>query len=902
MLLCAFAPGLAASEAPAQASEFGVEPGSFAITLSGTTAGEHADLTTAFTINQEPVNNPTGYLKDIHLSLPEGLSGNPYATPRCDMGDVEKNACPEDTAVGVVVLRTAKPPKFEGVSRATVLVYNIAPYTNEPAAYGFDAAGLAVRFDATLSGEDGYALALNATSISDVTPVIGATVTLWGVPAEHNGPGPLETSQCHINEELEIEECVTYGAPGNAPKLPFLSNPVSCGGKHASSLTVDSWQEPGAGRAETTSVAPITGCAGLAFAPSTSMAPEHAQAHVPTGYEIAVQMPGGRGPDGRASADLRSASLELPGGTVISPSAGVGLQACSAEQFHLEPPKSEPAMLPAPAPKAGECPAASEIGSVSIKTPLLAEPLTGQVFLGAPGCAPCTARDAQEGKMVRLLIQAAGSGVIVKLEGHISVGEVDGRLTADIGESPELPIEELELALKGGSNALLANPTECGSPLQGIGRLTPYSSELASNVSSLPFELTGCQGPRFAPTFEAGTVTNLADGPSTAIVSIGRTDEDQTLERFAVAMPPGLLGLLSKVPPCTQIGSCAAQSQVGTVSVAAGPGESPLQLKGAVYLTGPNGSSPFGLSIVVPAQAGPIDLGTIDIQAGIEVNPSTAALTISSDALPQSLAGVPLQIRKLNLEINRAGFMVNSTDCRPMAIAATLASTQGASATSTQHYQASGCAKLAFKPHLAALADARATRLGGASIHVKLASQPGQANVSKVKLDLPKALPSRLTTLQGACIEAIFHANPASCPASSVVGTGAVTTPFLRALLTGPVYLVSHGGRAFPDLDAVLQGEGVTLMLVGSTAFTNGASSEAFRSLPDAPISTLDLMFPEGPHSAFAANTNLCGRALNMPTAITGQNGAVVKQTIKVAVSGCARVKHSKLKRKRAKR
>jgi hypothetical protein len=122
-----------------------------------------------------------------------------------------------------------------------------------------------------------------------------------------------------------------------------------------------------------------------------------------------------------------------------------------------------------------------------------------------------------------------------------------------------------------------------------------------------------------------------------------------------------------------------------------------------------------------------------------------------------------------------------------------------------------------------------------------------------------------------------------------VLGSGAVTTSFLRGLLSGPVYLVSHGERAFPDLDAVLQGEGVTLILTGAAGFANGISSDSFRSLPDAPISTLDLMFPAGPHSAFAANANLCNRKLAMGTEITGQNGAVIKQTNVIAVSGCHR-------------
>ena len=631
-------------------------------------------------------------------------------------------------------------------------------------------------------------------------------------------------------------------------------------------------------------------CQSLKFSPSIVVAPEEPRAAEPSGYQVAVKMPVDQNPDDRANADLRTARLKLPAGTDISPSAGNDPASCSDSQFKAQAPTPQP--LPTPESQSlAECPAASEIGLVSIETPLLAAPLEGRVFLGVPECAPCTAQDAQEGKVLRLLVQAAGSGVLVKLQGHISVSEATGQLTAVIDESPQLPVEELKLSFRGGPTALLANSAECDSPLSGSGQLTPYNSQTATEVSGAAFQLSGCGGPQFNPTFTAGTVANQAAQSSTAVVAIARGDQDQSLERFTVELPPGLLGLLSKVPACppsvAQAAACATQSLIGTVRIAAGPGSDPLSLEGSVFLTGPHNGAPFGLSIVVPAHAGPLDLGAIDIQAGIQVDPATAALTLASDPLPQSLGGVPLQIRSLNLQINRPGFIVNPTNCRPMAVDAALASARGRSATPAQRFQAAGCSKLAFAPKLSAIADAKTTRLGGAYVHVKLLSTPGQANVRQVKLDLPKALPSRLTTLQQACLDTTFKANPARCPGGSIVGTAALTTPFLRALLTGPVYMVSHGGRSYPDLDAVVQGEGVTLTLTGTAGFAKGITSEAFRSLPDAPISTLDLMFLASSHSAFAANANLCKRKLPMPTEITGQNGAVVKQTTRIAVAGC---------------
>ena len=867
----------------ADAAGFGIEPGSFSTVLSGNDAGEHADLTATFTLNQEPINNPTGYLKDVGLAMPPGFVGDSTATPRCNMGEVAKETCPEQDAVGVASLTSALPPEFEGVETTTVLVYNIAPYTEEAAAFAFEANGTSIRLDTSLSVENDYGLAMSATDVSDARPVISTTITLWGIPADHNGPGPFETGECPFNETTEEETCDTYGAPGVGARLPLLSDPVSCETSVTGRLSVDSWQAPGSASQATASLGPIGECENLRFEPSISLLPEQTQAREPTGYQVAVHLPSDENPDDRAAADLKNARLDLPPGTVISPSATSGLQACSDSQFQMNNST------------AASCAQASQIGAATIKTPLLAEAMQGELFLGSPECGPCSGQDAQEGKMIRVLVQASGSGVIVKLDGSISVDQATGHLTLTINEAPQLPVEELKLDLDGGPRALLANPTECSVALNGSAQLTPYSSSLATEVAGPSFQPTGCAAPQFTPSLEAGTVSNLAASPSSTIISIARSDQDQTLERFTVSLPPGLLGLLSKVPACpptvAQAGACDIQSQLGSVTIAAGPGTEPLSLAGAVFLTGPEEGAPFGLSIAVPAQAGPIDLGNIQISAGIHVDPATAALTISSGAVPQSLAGVPLQIRSLRLDIDRAGFMVNPTNCRPQAIDASITSSQGTPAPAAEHFQAAGCAKLAFKPKLTALADAKATRLGGAYVHLKLASAPGEANISKVKLDFPKALPSRLTTLQGACREAVFKADPASCPGSSIIGTGAITTPFLRGLMRGPVYLVSHGSRAFPDLDAVMQGEGVTLILTGTASFANGISSDAFRTLPDAPISTLDLMFPQGPSSAFAANASLCNRTLKMPTELTGQNGAVVKQTTRIAVSGCSRGK-----------
>ncbi|MCW3065725.1 MAG: hypothetical protein JWN32_2897, partial [Solirubrobacterales bacterium] len=337
---------------------------------------------------------------------------------------------------------------------------------------------------------------------------------------------------------------------------------------------------------------------------------------------------------------------------------------------------------------------------------------------------------------------------------------------------------------------------------------------------------------------------------------------------------------------------------------AAGSGSQPLWLAGQVYLTGPYRGSPYGLSVVVPAKAGPFNLGEEIVRAAISVDPHTAALTVTSDALPQIKDGVPFRLKTVNVTVDRPHFMFNPTNCAQQAITGSISAvlpggSAGAVVPVATPFAAAGCKNLPFKPKFTALTRAHASKANGASLHVTVSSGPGQANIAKVKVDLPKQLPSRLTTLQKACPDALFNANPASCPAASVVGAATAVTPVLKSPLTGPAYLVSHAGAAFPDLVIVLQGEGIALDLVGNTDIKRGVTVSTFRSLPDAPISTFDLVLAQGPHSALAAHGNLCKARLNMPTALTGQNGAVIKQTTRIAVSGCPNHRHGKKVRMR---
>jgi hypothetical protein len=388
-----------------------------------------------------------------------------------------------------------------------------------------------------------------------------------------------------------------------------------------------------------------------------------------------------------------------------------------------------------------------------------------------------------------------------------------------------------------------------------------------------------------------------------------RPDADQTLSGVELYMPPGLLGTLSTVKLCGEPqaaqGTCGPESLIGETTVAAGLGDSPYTVRGGkVYITTGYKTGAYGLSIVNPAKAGPFDLGTVVVRASVNVEPHTAALTIKSDPLPTILDGIPLQIQHVNVSINRDKFTFNPTNCNRMRIGATLSSTHGATAPVSTSFQVTNCATLGFKPNFAVSTSGKTSRENGASLYVKLtypnAHQGSEADIAAVKVELPRALPSRLKTLQKACLARVFETNPADCPAVSMVGRARATTPIVPVALEGPAYFVSHGGESFPSLILVLQGYGTTVDIVGSTFINKaGITSSTFSTIPDVPVGMFELTLPQGPFSALAANGNLCKSTLIMPTLFESQNGIKINQSTRIHATGCAAKVTRKQKGKR---
>ena len=897
-----------------------------------------------------PVPVPTRDPRDVVVGLPPGLLGDPQATPRCSLtllNGVSAEHCPADTQVGWYLLG------YAGGHRLLGPIVNVTPEAGQSAEFALEnTAGvltplLTAHLVRTAQGEYGF------TVVSNEIPTISIhsfELTFWGVPADPS------------HDAMRGRFCDTSGCDGGGERagvapVPFLSMPTDCSaGPETATMRTDSWQEPGSvgvngrysGYVEETAVLPgVTGCDALSFEPSIEVQPDTLLADEPVGLGVDIKVPQSETPGAPATPHLRDAVVTLPEGMSVSPGVVDGIRACDAsgpEGINIEGPESEETGLNGELQlAAGHCPDASIVGTAEAVSPDLGVPVKGHVYLARPGCGgpgqgECTEQDALDGNLYQLYLELGGTGefadagIQIKVAGKTEANPATGQLTTKFLNNPQAPFSDLKVHLNGGPRAPIDNPAVCG-PAVTTADFTPWSAPgitpegllMAGVPDATPssfFDVQGCASPPgLSPGFLAGTVTPQAGQFSAFTLNLSRHDREQFVKGVQVHTPPGLLGMLSSVLLCgepeAENGHCPEASKIGTTRVASGAGSHPFEIEGNVYLTGPYRGAPFGLSIVTRAVAGPFNLGLVVVRARIDVDPETSALTVTTDetgprAIPQIIFGVPLRLQRVTVNIDRPGFMFNPTGCpaQPQHVTAIISGSQNATASVQSPLAIGGCRGLAFKPRFTVSTSAHTSKANGASLDAKVSYPPGsmgtETNIASVKVELPKQLPSRLTTLQKACTAATFAANPANCPSASIVGIVRASTPVLPVGLSGPVYFVSHGGEAFPSLIVVLQGDGVRVNLTGSTFISKtGITSSTFKTIPDVPVSTFELYLPQGKYSALAAIGSLCKARgkLRMPTEFVAQNGLVMKQSTKIAVTGCPKTKKAKKKhpKKRAK-
>jgi hypothetical protein len=846
---------------------------------------------------------PTSIVTHLRTDVAPGLATNPFAVEQCsaaDFGDKEavpgtgfyaEPKCGAESEIGenkvtVYAGSTAKDVPLEGT------VYNLVP--EEGLASEF---GVALKIPIPLSGgalKAGFEKAESEGAVPGVGgfPSLGEQAFLegqqyfahtlikgnveWGQQANGTNQGDYhDYFEIDVSPELPLirSRLVFFGTSGG----DFITNATSCPGHNTTTLKMTD-EEKAVVKKEFTTPIGLNGCGLVPFDPTFSLTPGAGESGFdqPDGISTSVGVP--RNPAAAIdSSQLKTASVKLPAGMTLNPSAAAGLTACTPDQARIHS-----------ATPGTDCPASSVLGTVSLNVPTLPDgSLTGNVYLGTP---PDGGAITGPPYIIYLDAESTRYGVSVRVKGETEPNLTTGQVTTVFQENPEQPFTTAVLNFKGGALAPIANPLTCDAGA-AEGSFLPYT-EIGAKTISTPFAATGC--PATIPFALSQTTTNQtgnAGGNTSYTFSLTRPEGHQYLSTVKTTLPAGLVGQIPKATQCTEeqasSNTCPDSSKIGVASAISGSGPTPFTFGGgSVYLTGPYKGAPFGLSIVVPAVAGPFNLGPVTTRAAINIDPYTARVTTTAE-LPTIVKGIPIRLRGVTVSINKQGFLLNPTSCAAMATESTVTSTFGATQNLSSLFQVGNCNLLKFKPAFKAVTSSRTSKANGASLETTLNEVPGQANVRSVKVQLPKALPSRLTTLQKACPAATFEANYRNCPAGSFVGGARANTPTLPGKLSGPAILVSHAAAAFPDLDLVMEANGVRAILVGNTDIKNGITTTTFASTPDVPVSSITVNLPIGPHSALAANGNLCANPLIMPTTMTGQNGTVVKQNTAIKVNTC---------------
>jgi len=891
-----------------------------------TQAGAHPDGTVSFEF--KPVSTvpgaagpyPDGNAKDISVDLPPGLVGNPEVTPKCAQSLLVFGACPISSQVGIVEIRLSQSttagssqnplacsfqpngttfPQFSlpapapGGNRCRFPIFNLVPAKGQTAAFGFQYyPGISILIVPKVRTSGDYGLSMTISSIDQQPAVSASTVTLWGVPGDpkHDPFRFRPISPAAFN--------ILPGAawPSDLPIEPFVTNPTSCDGSQPrTTIDATSWQKPAETQSAEMLSPPVTGCDQVPFDATAAITPTSTAVDSASGLAAEITTPQSSDPGVLGTANLKKTVVTLPEGVSVNPSASSGLEGCTDAQIALHS-DDEPT-----------CPDGSKVGTAEVTTPLLPQPdgpgtpnLSGDVFLGTPDCKPCGDADAASGRMLRLFLVLRNDdrGLLVKIAGSSTADPKTGRLVATFDDNPQVPFEDLHVQLKGGSHGVLGMPEQCGTA-GGSTVLTPYTANGGGveRTSDSSFSVDGdCSG-GFSPTLAAGMSSAAAGGSGTFTFDLARNDGQQRFAGLTATLPTGLLARVRDVPLCAEpqaaAGACPAASRVGTVTAGAGSGD-PFYLPGTASLAGPYKGAPYSLVVAVPAVAGPFDLGVVVVRQALVVDPVDAHVTVVSDPFPTILAGVPLRIRRVRVEVDRPGFMVNPTDCSAKTVAAHLLSTRDARTTLGSPFQATGCDGLPLAPALKLqLLDSRQTRDGGhPGLEAVLTQRPGEANLRSAEVTLPLSMALDPDNAESDTLCSYEDGLKVNCPESSVIGTATAVSPLLKAPLKGKVYFVKNvrfnakgvAIRTLPTLLIPLRGE-VALDLRATSDVRGNALVNTFPTIPDAAISSFHLTLNGGKKGILVVthDQDVCRGTQRAFMVAQGQNGKRSDEPIPIA-------------------
>lgn len=788
------------------------------------------------------------FIRDVITEQPPGQSSvREEPTKKCPGYKAEEQSCGQESRVGTLTIEYLD---GAGVETTTKPLYDIVPPRGVASRYA--TTGPYTASDTSVRTGDDYGVTTKGLNISEEARTVGLTIVIWGIPAEH----------------------VPKGNPS-----AILRNPTSCTGPQTARVRVDTWEEPGLFATASTQLPAVTGCDRLEFHPGFRWQPTSTVADSPSGLHVDIHQDQSTAPHALAFADLKDVAIDPGAGLVFNPAGAAGLVGCSSAQFgfHRETP--------------ADCPEAAKIGTVEIDTPLVDHPLLGGIYLATPHDNPFDSMFA-----IYLAVSDGKSGVVIKLAGKIRADSGNGQLTADFSENPPLPVEDFKLDFFGGPQSVLRTPLECGHYVTG-STLTPWSAPQSGPPvhASDSYEISSAPGggdcaaseaeAPFKPEFRAGVLSPKAGAHSPFVIRLHRDDGSQPIARLSVEPPPGLLGHLAGLPRCPDAAiaaaaarsgteeqaapSCPAGSAVGDVVVGAGAGPAPYHVDGKVYLGGPYKGAPLSLAVIVPVVAGPFDLGTVAVRTPLRIDLESGRVGVKTDAIPTILEGVPLEIRTIEVKLNRPGFTVNPTNCGATATNATVESPAGRSLQLSAPFQVEGCRRLPFAPRVGLRLLGKSARRAHPALRAELTMPEGGANVASVGVSMPPTQFLDSGNIQGICTREQFERE--ACPANSVYGYARAWSPLLDQPIGGPVYMRSSSS-GLPDLVADLNGE-FRIALVGRISSRRRSIGAQIAGLPDVPVSKFVMTIFGGPKGLLQNSVDVCAHRGRGRIEMKGQNG-----------------------------
>lgn len=853
---------------------------------------------------------PVGSVGTIRVDLPPGLTINPEATIdaegnpiRCTMTQFKEAVgpfevgCPASTQVGEeeVTLRVVAPGPTFGVTVPPTLgvtkvpLFNIEPEFGEPARFGFKIGQPGQKKEVFLEGDVAWE--------SDYHQ--GFTIKL-PTPS----PGTLTWKSRLVN----------FGKTGDGT---YISNPTTCFDPNSGAYSTLLRARPAAEEAPqfpngfTPFAAGLPpgveqeGCEAVPFDPTLNVISNTDLVDSPAAPTVTVNMPFEPDPEARERSHVRDASITLPAGMGLNPSAANGLEACTNEQF------GKGTTSPV------SCPAASRIGTAEVETqPLPAGSLKGDVYLGQQ-----LSRDPTSGEMYRIFINPKSDryGVDVRLIGNVKADPQTGQLTTVLAENPQVPFESVTLKLDEAKGVLTSPPT-CG-PNETTSSMEPWARPGTSVSPSSSFGLTGAPGGGpcpatlgdrpFSPVYNASSQNTKAGAFSPFELTIERPDGAQEIRRVDVELPPGMVAKLKGVEYCSEqsieagagkSGSevlatpiCPDSSWVGTTAIDAGTGSNPFRANGNVYLAGPYKGAPVSMVFVTSAVAGPFDLGVVIVRVALNVDPETAEVNAVSDTIPDVFGGAKLDIRRIHVLINRKKFTLNPTTCRsafPIASSIfgggsnPLDPASWSETNPSSQFRATQCKKLKFKPKFQARilgGENQTHRAANPKFRATLDARQGDANLRRAAFILPRATILDQGHIRTICTRVQLAAD--DCPRKAIYGHAKATSPLLKGRLKGPVYLTSSN-NPLPDLLVDLRGQ-VNIHLRGAILSENGRLKTVFRKTPDVAVDKFVLTMRGGNRGLLVNSQNLCDRPRRGFLNLKAQNSRQVKKNLRLEIPAC---------------